>query len=63
MFTKEELALMHKAISELVIKGADSHAVSHLLNKIAEIHQKPIVTNENIGKLAKTPTDSPKKGK
>jgi hypothetical protein len=41
MFEKEELALIHKAISELTIKGSDSHIVSNLLNKVATQHSKP----------------------
>jgi len=47
MFEKEELALIHKAISELVIKGSDSHVVSTLLNKVVTMHEsynpEPIV--------------------
>jgi len=45
MFEKEELALMHKALSELVIKGSDSHMVASVLNKIIGVHEqqeKPI---------------------
>ena len=60
MFEKEELALMHKAISELTIKGSDSHIVSGLLNKVAQIHAKPPVTNKNIHERAKAPKNSPK---
>jgi|TARA_R110000822_G_scaffold183996_1_gene323314 hypothetical protein len=41
MFEKEELALIHKAVSELTIKGSDSHIVSNLLNKVATQHAKP----------------------
>lgn len=41
MFKKEELALMHKAMSELTIKGSDSYIVSGLLSKIAELHTPP----------------------
>jgi len=41
MFEKEELALIHKALSELTIKGGDSHVVSVLLNKVATLHAKP----------------------
>jgi len=41
MFEKEELALIHKALSELQIRGGDSHVVAALLNKVATIHQKP----------------------
>ena len=41
MFEKEELALIHKAISELTIRGADSHVVSGVLNKVAKLHAKP----------------------
>lgn len=61
MFTKEELVLMHKALSELTIRGADSHAVSHTLNKIAELHQKPPVTNKNIHEVAKVQNQKTKK--
>jgi len=42
MFEKEELALIHKALSELAIRGADSHVVSLLLNKVATKHAKPV---------------------
>jgi hypothetical protein len=63
MFEKEELALIHKAVSELTIKGSDSHIVSGLLNKVAEIYSKPPITNKDIIELAKTPKDSSKKGK
>ena len=41
MFEKQELALIHRAISELAIKGSDSHVVSGLLNKVAEFHEAP----------------------
>ena len=41
MFEKEELALIHKAVSELVIKGSDSHIVSILLNKVVALHETP----------------------
>tara|TARA_R110002012_G_scaffold6274_3_gene28480 strand:- start:4141 stop:4302 length:162 start_codon:yes stop_codon:yes gene_type:complete len=49
MFEKEELALIHKALSELQIRGVDSHVVAGLLNKVATIHQKP--ENEKPGKV------------
>tara|TARA_R110000765_G_scaffold314518_1_gene407326 strand:- start:157 stop:330 length:174 start_codon:yes stop_codon:yes gene_type:complete len=41
MFEKQELALIHRAISELSIKGSDSHVVSGLLNKVAKFHEAP----------------------
>ena len=41
MFEKAELALMHKAVSELTIKGSDAHIVSGLLNKVALLHTPP----------------------
>ena len=41
MFEKEELQLIYKAISELTIKGIDSHVVSGLLNKVATLHEAP----------------------
>tara|TARA_R110002012_G_scaffold81791_2_gene206944 strand:+ start:8072 stop:8248 length:177 start_codon:yes stop_codon:yes gene_type:complete len=53
MFEKDELALMHKAISELTIKGADSHVVSNLLNKIANNHQNPKTPTKVGGSPAK----------
>jgi len=40
MFKKEELALIHKAIAELTIKGSDSYIVSSLLDKVATQHGK-----------------------
>jgi len=47
MFEKEDLVLIHKAISELTIKGSDSHVISILLNKVAEIHSKPEGPNKD----------------
>jgi|TARA_R110002096_G_scaffold318179_1_gene512597 hypothetical protein len=47
MFEKEELVLIHKSISELTIKGSDSHVVSVLLNKVAAEHAKPEIPNKN----------------
>ena len=44
MFEKEELALIHKAVSELVIKGSDSHVVSRLLDKVVVLHETPAPT-------------------
>jgi hypothetical protein len=41
MFEKEELALIHKAIFELTIKGSEAHAVSQLLDKIVVLHTPP----------------------
>lgn len=38
MFEKIELELIHRSLSELTIKGADSHVVSLLMNKIAKKH-------------------------
>ena len=40
MFTAEDLAIIHKAISELTIKGADSPKIAVLLAKITEHHTK-----------------------
>tara|TARA_R100000278_G_scaffold62506_1_gene50610 strand:- start:202 stop:366 length:165 start_codon:yes stop_codon:yes gene_type:complete len=40
MFKKEELALLHKAVSELVIKGSDAAQVASLLSKIVTVHEK-----------------------
>jgi hypothetical protein len=39
MFEKEGLVLLHKAVSELVIKGSDAAQVASLLNKIATVHE------------------------
>ena len=39
MFEKEELVMLHKAVSELVIKGSDAAQVASLLNKIATVHE------------------------
>jgi hypothetical protein len=41
MFEREELALIHRAISELTIKGSDSHVVSKLLDKVVVLHETP----------------------
>lgn len=41
MFEKEELALIHKAVSELTIKGSDSYVVSRLLDKVVVLHETP----------------------
>ena len=38
MLVKEDLVLIHRALSELVIKGSESHIVSGLLTKVATIH-------------------------
>ena len=40
MFTIQELALIHKSISELSIKGADAPIVAALLNKVTTEHTK-----------------------
>ena len=39
MFEKEELVLLHKALSELVIKGSDAAQVASLLGKIATLYE------------------------
>jgi hypothetical protein len=41
MFEKEELALIHRAVSELTIKGSDSYVVSKLLDKVVVLHETP----------------------
>jgi len=51
MFNQQELALIHKAISELTIKGVDAPVISALLNKITSEHTKLV-----------TPPPSTKKG-
>ena len=45
MLAKEDLVLIHRALSELVIKGVESHVVSVLLDKIATIHADMKVTS------------------
>ena len=40
MFTQQDLALIHKAVSELAIKGADAPIVATLLSKITSEHTK-----------------------
>jgi len=40
MFQIEELILLHKALSELVIKGSDATQVASLLSKIVTAHEK-----------------------
>jgi hypothetical protein len=42
MFEKQELVLIHRAMSELVIKGSESHVMSALLNKIVSNHTPPV---------------------
>tara|TARA_R110000744_G_scaffold330795_1_gene436256 strand:+ start:249 stop:410 length:162 start_codon:yes stop_codon:yes gene_type:complete len=53
MFEKEELALIHKSISELTIKGFDAHVVSVLLNKVATEHAKPESVKSEKTKIEK----------
>lgn len=43
MFTQQDLALIHKAISEMAIKGADAPVIATLLTKITSEHTK--ITN------------------
>jgi len=50
MFEKEELALIHKSLSELQIRGVDSHAVASVLNKVASLHQEPEKVKVKPGK-------------
>lgn len=38
MFDKQELAIIHKAISEMTIKGTDAPKIALLLQKVAEQH-------------------------
>ncbi len=40
MFTQQDLALIHKAVSEITIKGADAPVVAALLTKITSEHTK-----------------------
>ncbi len=49
MFTIQELALIHKSISELSIKGADAPIVAALLNKVTTEHTK--MTNPPTSKI------------
>ena len=48
MFEKDELAMLHKALSELLIKGSDSPRVATLLNKIATLHTPPGETAQTV---------------
>lgn len=51
MFKIEELVLLHKAVSELVIKGSDAAQVASLLNKIVTAHEKE---SEKVNQPTKT---------
>ena len=55
MLVKEDLVLIHRALSELVIKGSESHAVSGLLDKVASIHaeMKSPIPKSNSSKSKK----------
>ena len=39
MFETTELAIIHKAVSEMAIKGADAHAIVKILDKIVNAHR------------------------
>jgi len=52
MFTQQDLALIHKAISEMTIKGADAPVIAALLTKVTSEHTK-----------IATPVPTTKKGK
>jgi hypothetical protein len=52
MFTQQDLALIHKAVSEMTIKGADAPVIAALLTKVTTEHTK--ITN---------PAPTAKKGK
>ena len=49
MFTIQDLALIHKSISEMTIKGADAPLVAQLLNKVTAEHTK--MSNPPTSKL------------
>jgi len=38
MFDKQELAIIHRAVSEMSIKGSDAPIITMLLQKITEQH-------------------------
>ena len=38
MFSKQELAVIHKALSEVTIKGAEAPAMSMLMQKVFDAH-------------------------
>ena len=38
MFDKKELAVIHKALSEVTIKGADAPAMTALITKVVDAH-------------------------
>ena len=42
MFEKQELAVIHKALAELTIKGAEAPLMAALLTKVQEAYSQPI---------------------
>jgi hypothetical protein len=38
MFSKQELAVIHKALSEVMIKGAEAPAMAALMQKVFDAH-------------------------
>ena len=38
MFSKQELAVIHKALSEVTIKGSDATAFAILMKKVIDAH-------------------------
>lgn len=49
MFDKQELAVIHKALTELTIKGAEAQAMATLLAKVQEayVDKQPKTTRKN----------------
>ena len=53
MLVKEDLVLVHKALSELTIKGSESYTIAALLDKVATMHSKSDVRIEKPQKKEK----------
>jgi hypothetical protein len=54
MFTQEELIVLHKSMSELVIKGSEAATTAQLISKITTIYN---------AELAEDKPSKPKSGK
>ena len=52
MFDTPELAIIHKAVSEMTIKGADASSIAALLQKIIDAH-RDLETNPTPKKSGK----------
>ena len=50
MFTKQELAVIHKALSEFTIKGVDAPALAILIKKVIDAHNASIEKSANTDK-------------